>query len=320
MLGLGLSLLFTAEAFALTVSPIKLETVGNPGETVRGEVILLNEKDEEATYYSSFERFDAQGESGTPVFTTSTEGLTSWISIRESVTLQPLESVSVPYIINIPADAPAGGNFAAIFWNSYPPNAEGGAVSLGAKVGILLLLSISGEVTESGDLLEFGIENKQTNFATLPINFWYRFRNNGADRVKPSGTITVKNTFGVQAAQFNANPGDGNALPTQTRLITASWIETDRFGQEVKPPADQNFMSMALHELNHFRLGRYTATLNLEYGKEGKTASGKVAFLIIPWHALALTIPVIFTSLLLGIITLRRYNRWIIKRANEQKV
>jgi hypothetical protein len=313
-------ILTTQSTFALTISPVKLETVGDPGATITGEILLLNEEDQEITYYSSFERFDAEGESGNPVFSKGTEGLPTWITVRDSVTLKPRERIAVPYTVKIPLNANPGGNFAAIFWSTIPPNdLNTGEVGLGAKVGVLMLLRVSGDISEGGDLLEFGIKNGQTTFTTPPVDFWYRFKNTGADRVKPSGTVTVKNTFGLNAAQFNANPSDGNALPDSIRRLTTVWNDKDHWGNDVKPPEDKSFIAQAVYELKHFHLGRFTAKLHLEYGSEGKTTDAKVSFLIIPWHVLVLVLPILFVSLILGIILLKRYNRWIIKRANEQK-
>jgi hypothetical protein len=317
-LGAAFGILFTAHsAFALTVSPVKLETVGDPGTTITGELILLNEEDKEVTYYSSYERFDAEGESGNPVFSYATEGLPTWITVRDSVTLQPHERITVPYTIEIPLNATPGGNFAAIFWNSIPPNQlNPNEVALGAKVGILMLLRVSGDITEGGNLLEFGIENNQTFFTNPPVNFWYRFKNTGLDRVKPSGTVTIKNTFGIRAAQFNANPTDGNALPDSIRRLTTTWSDKDHWDKEVKPPENPSFLSQAWYEVQHFHLGRFTAKLHLEYGTEGKTTDAKVSFLMVPWHALALILPALFILLVLGIILVKRYNRWIIRRAH----
>ncbi|MFA5946461.1 MAG: hypothetical protein WC813_00365 [Patescibacteria group bacterium] len=312
-------LLLTQNAFALTVSPVKLETIGDPGKTITGEIILLNEEDKEITYYSSFERFDAEGESGNPVFSKVTEGLPTWITIRDSVTLGPHERLTVPYTVEIPNDAAPGGNFAAIFWNTVPPDElNTGEVALGAKVGILMLLRISGDILEGGNLLEFGIKHNQTFFTAPPVDFWYRFKNTGIDRVKPSGTVTIRNTFGLKTTEFNANPTDGNVLPDSIRRLTTYWNEKDSQGSEIKYPEELSFASQVKYELTHFHLGRFTAKLHLEYGTDGKTTDAKVSFWMIPWHALILIISALFVALVLGIIFITRYNRWIIKRAHAK--
>jgi len=319
-LGAILGLYISAQsAFAITVSPVKIEVSGDPGQTITGELELFNGETSDVTLYSSFEEFDAQGETGTPVFSTATEDLATWIQVSPSVTMKPLDRIKLPYRITVPTDATPGGHFAAIFWNNAPPSElDTNEVGVGSKIGILVLLKVSGEITEDGNFIGFGTENNQTFFTTPPVNFWYRFQNAGNDRVKPSGTILVKNTFGLKATEFNANPTDGNVLPQSIRRLTASWLEKDHWDKEVKPPEDKSFISLAKYEFQHFHLGRYTAKLHLEYGSEGKTADAKVSFLIIPWHALVIIIPVLFVLLILGIIFLKRYNRWIIRQAHAK--
>ena len=314
---LGGIFFWTNRAFALTVSPVKIEIDGNPGQTLTGDTYLINEENREITFYSSFEKFDAQGESGTPVFSPAASGLATWIQVPPSITLQPHAHVTVPYRITIPKNAIPGGNFAAIFWNTVPPaELDSTQVALGADVGILVLLRVSGDITEGGTLLSFGIENSQTFFTTPPVGLWYRFNNSGQDRVKPSGTITIKNTFGIKTAQFNANPTDGNVLPGSVRRLTSTWNDKDAWGNDLQPPEDKKFITLALYELKHFHLGRFSARLHLEYGSAGKTVDAKVSFFMVPWHALMLILPTLFILFILGIILIKRYNRWIISMAH----
>ena len=181
---------FTNQALALTVSPIKLELSGDPGKAVNGEFLLLNEQKEEKTFYASFENFEAQGETGAPNFVPGKEGLATWITAPARITLKPAEQKTVSFSIQIPKDADPGGHFAAIFLSTTPSQEQGGGqVAVGAKVGILVLLKVSGATKEGGGLLEFSSQNKQKFFSALPITFIYRFQNSGGDRVKPDGEI-----------------------------------------------------------------------------------------------------------------------------------
>ena len=113
-------LLLSSTASALTVSPVKLEISGDPGEIVKGEILLKNEKEGTKTFYSSFENFEATGETGTPTFIPAKEGLGTWIEAAPQITLEPGEQKKVPYTISIPEDADPGGHFAAIFLGYFP--------------------------------------------------------------------------------------------------------------------------------------------------------------------------------------------------------
>src|SRR3989344_49466 len=183
---------------ALTVSPVRMEITADPGQTVTGKLLLLNEQDGTKTFYSSFENFEPSGDSGAPRFIGAGDGLATWMEIDSKVTLESGKSIDIPYSITIPQNAEPGGYFAAIFFGSQAPGVQGGGeVSIGAKIGVLILLRVSGEVAEGGGLLEFITKEKNRFFSTLPISFFYRLNNTGGDRIVPSGEIKIKNIFQI---------------------------------------------------------------------------------------------------------------------------
>src|SRR5581483_7899599 len=138
-------LLFGNSVFALTVSPIKVEISGDPGQTLGGNITLINEEGQPQKFYSSFANFEAKGESGTPYFVPATSGLGTWISVASEVDLKPGEQKSLPYTITIPKGTPSGGYYAAIFWSTTPPVPVQGSdqqVSISGRLGILVLLTV----------------------------------------------------------------------------------------------------------------------------------------------------------------------------------
>ena len=70
-------------------------------------------------------------------------------------------------------------------------------------------------------------------------------------------------------------------------------------------------------EKENFALGRCEATLNLEYGNEGKIAKSSVVFWVFPWHLLLVSIIVFVILLLLLTLLIKKYNRWIVKKATK---
>src|SRR3989344_6620804 len=163
---------------ALTVSPVRMEITADPGQTVTGKLLLLNEQDGTKTFYSSFENFEPSGDSGAPRFIGAEDGLATWMQIESKVTLESGKSIDIPYSITVPKNAEPGGYFAAIFFGSQAPGVQGGGeVSIGAKIGVLVLLRVSGEVAEGGGLLEFIAKDSQRFFSTLPVAFVYRINN-----------------------------------------------------------------------------------------------------------------------------------------------
>ena len=126
------------QAEALTLSPVKVEVTGNPGQTLRGELDLMNEQSDTKTYFSSFENFEPSGDTGSPKFIGGGAGLATWMQTEPSFVIGNGQTLKIPYTITIPADAEPGGYFAAIFWGEDNPAAkQGGEVAIGGKLGVL---------------------------------------------------------------------------------------------------------------------------------------------------------------------------------------
>lgn len=310
------------EVAALTVSPVRIELTGDPGTVIEGELILTNEQEATRTFYSSSGNFEATGETGTPSFVPGEEGLATWIETASSITLGSGGEKEVPYTITIPQDADPGGHFAAIFWGTSPPKTEeGGQVSIGTKVGVLILLRVSGEIEEGGGVLEFSTKDKQKFFSSLPVTFTYRFHNSGDDRIKPEGEMTIKNIFGGTSAVLPANKSEGNILPQSIRKFEVSWEKTQNNKQQETSDKDikGGFFQDLKREWNNFALGRYTANLSLEYGASNEKARASFSFFVIPWRILTLAISFLIIAFLLLAKGIKKYNQWIIAKARALK-
>lgn len=303
-----ITFLTVSSASALTVSPARIELNADPGTTVANEFIVINEQEGEQTFYTSVENFEAQGESGTPNFTVSKEGFAGWVTAPEKVVLKKGEKIKIQFSINVPKDADAGGHFAAIFLSTVPPSTKGGEVSVGAKVGMLMLLRVSGDIKEGGGALSFGLKENKHFATTLPIDFVYRFNNTGNDRVNPVGNIVIKNIIGMETIRLNANPATGNILPSSTRRFDITW------GNNPALPASASFFSHVSYEMNNFAFGLYFADLSITFGASG-SSNNSLVFFVLPWHLLIVV--GIFLMILFLVLrsSLKRYNKFIIKQA-----
>lgn len=303
------SLVFSTQVHALTLSPAKVEMSGDKGKTISGEFLILNEQSNSMTFYTSAENFEAQGESGTPHFTQGDTGVASWIKVQEKVVLEKGEQKVVPFTITIPTDADAGGHFAAIFLSTTAPEISGGGqVSVGAKVGVLVLLRVSGEVSEKGGIVGFSSLDTKRVWSTLPIQFIYRFQNTGGDRIKPEGNVIIKNILGWEKETINANQAQGNILPNSTRKFDVIW------GGDIKE-VPQNFFGKALYQLKNFAFGVYKANVALTYGEKENKAHASYVVVVIPWQLLSLVFAVLIVGGFIGLKGIKKYNQWIIQKA-----
>lgn len=325
---IGFFVFLTGPVFALTISPVRMEISGDPGQTLRGEMELFNEQDEVKTFYSSTANFEARGESGAPYFLEEKTGLATWIRVQESVRLEPQERKTIPYSIAIPPGAEPGGHFAAIFWGQ-APQSQGGQVAIGGRLGMLILLSVTGETKEGkSGLVEFGVEGGRF-INSLPISFFYKFSNDGSERVKPSGELKIKNLFGFTTVTLDVNRGSGNVLPRSTRKFSVIWLEKNQEKSEVvslsaEEKEGQRFFAAVKNQWRNFALGPYKAELNLAYGKLSEAEANQKAqasyrFFVIPWQLLSLIIIILAIIGFLGFWGLKKYNRWIISKAAQMQ-
>lgn len=309
---------FVERAHALTVSPARLEIDGNPGSQLKVDMILSNDKDEDQTLYSSYANFEAQGETGTPSFVEGTTDLATWMLVPQTLTLAPFETKTIPLVINIPQSADPGGHFAAVFWSNQPPHTSNdGQVAIGAKLGILVLLRVNGNIPEAGSILSFDTRDGVHRFNALPVTFNYRFNNDGGDRVKPVGNIVIRNILGIKSTVVDGNPNQGNVLPHSIRRFETSWTK----GNTATQPQDQvkrGFWESVGYQWHNFAFGRYTATLALSYTSKNITSSATTHFWVFPWQLL-LVILVILLIVYFGFKKmLRSYNRMLIAQVREK--
>lgn len=302
---------FVLPAHALTISPAKLDITGDPGRTISSELELVNEQKETKTFYASFENFEASGESGAPHFIGGNAGLATWIQIQPQVTLQPGEKAIVPFHITIPKNTEPGGYFAAIFWGTQPVLGDGGGqVSIGGKLGLLILLRVSGEVKEGGGLLDFSLKNGKLS-SSLPVGFAYRINNTGGDRIVPIGEIRIKNMLRMTSATLPANASDGSVLPGSARKFETVWGAKLNGGEQDE---QIGFFGMARRQLTDFHFGPYTAALHLTWGSGNQVATASAYFFIIPWQLLI----IVMCFILFLLVFIKAYNRWLIAKITNK--
>ncbi len=303
-------------ASALTITPIRFEVKADPGQIVKEEVTLYNEHDTVEKLYVTYANFEATGENGNPTFVDAKDDLGTWMSTPAVATIAPKSSQIVPLTISVPRDASPGGHFAAVFWGTVPPNGNSNQVSIGAKTGVLVLLSVNGAVNVNGGIIEYGTKDHARVYTSLPIAFYYRFQNNGGDRVKPTGNIVMKDMVGLTAARVPGNPVDGNVLPDSTRRIETVWQGKD--GSTPVSDADQgNFFTKVGREWRNFAFGYYRANISLSYGTTNQVAVASLGLWVLPWHLTLFVLVVALVAWFLLRKGIKKYNRWVIARAGE---
>ncbi len=299
-----------AIASATTISPPVIEFDARPGDTIVDVIKLFNETAEEVTLTGEVRTFKALNETGAPSFLPPEEStdLATWLKLDEAtVTLPADERKDILFSINVPENAEPGGHFAGILWTpTGAPALEGSGVGITMKTGTLVLVRVAGDVNETGRLASFTADRASYNY--LPVNFSVRFENLGNVHLKPAGVIEIKNLLGRKVAALPVNGDLSNVLPESIRKFDATWQKT-----EVPLGASE-----WQREMDNFAWGKYTATLILDYGIDGQQTSASLAFWVFPWRVTLFYLAIAIIIILLIIIGIRSYNKWVIKKFSQQ--
>jgi len=293
---------------AVTVMPPILEDINlNPGESFKGSFKIRNETDSAHTYYLNAQNIAAVGEEGESTIFSEEESqidLSSWIQFEmPQLVLNVGETADVNFTINPPIDAEPGGHYASIFTSTTPTTGE--QIGLGEKTGVILLVTVSGDIRERAELVEYSISSGKTLYNRPPVEFLVRIKNFGNVHFKPKGEIAMNGWLG-EKAKISANPVGGNVLPNSIRALHPVW----------KGPAERGgFMEELKNEWNNFAFGRYNAHLEMEWGTNKEKMIGNVKFWVIPWRVLLVGLLGVIIILLL----IRGYNKSIVKRAQKKK-
>ncbi|CAN5130256.1 hypothetical protein BH11PAT4_BH11PAT4_1270 [soil metagenome] len=254
----------TTLADTVSVIPPRFELRGNPGDTIQEKLRIRNDSQQSITYAIQVEDFQAKDDQGGVDIIEDDSGndsykLASWITTDLTrVTVAAGEEKTLTATIKIPKSAEPGGHFATILIKRSGGEVSGGA-SVDSRIGSLILLRVSGAITESAAVDSFKAEESIAQYG--PVTFSLRTKNDGNVHVQPKGTIVIYNIFGREVTKIPLT--QANVLPGSARIVKTLWDEKNL-------------------------VGRYTATLQATYeqnsqpGVEPKTLTASTTFVVFP--------------------------------------
>lgn len=260
-------------ALSLSVSPTIFDMSANPTQNWTSFVRVINPNPYEIRVYANVVNFAPQGELGqgkfVPLIEEESKGKTiaEWIDVTaDEIVIPPEQTIEVPFIVNVPEDAPPGGHFAALLIGTKPPKEDKQTQVITSQiVTTLLFLRVTGDIDESGNIRSFRTTKKILE--QPQATFELRFENTGNVHILPQGEIRITNMWGQERGVIPINRSSlyGNVLPDSVRKYDFTW--TGEWS-----PSD---------------VGRYTAIASLAYGEDGrKFSSSEVTFWVIPWKIL----------------------------------
>ena len=240
----------------LRVSPPRFEIQGDPGQVIAQEIVVSNQGQSPLPITMTAAGFGAAGTTGNPQLDeTITTGVVAWTSISPKNFVLPAgESQTVTYIIEIPENAPPGGHYLTILAAISSGSSEGGTgITVGQRVGSLVLLSVSGDVVEKLEVSQFSAPSLA---AKGPIDLSLLVKNSGNVHLRPIGKITIKSMLGGDPVELIIEPQ--NVLPNSEREFKATWDVG-------------------------WKIGRYTAEYSALYGDSNAEVVRTASIIIFPW-------------------------------------
>lgn len=279
-----------AQVSNFTVRPFLFNENLQPRDVVTREVALTNDTSRKLNIYATVNEItlDTTGEIKefiSPVMTDRSLNATSWVEItRGRITLDPGESTTTPITFHVHSGAKPGDY--NVFVGFVDTNkrfiAEETALRGDAR-GIPVQITIGENLNTALAITKFKVPRFIFKESRRDIDF--RIANNGEVSEVPKGEIIFYNSRGEEVSSSLVN--------TEAEPVTP--------GEEMSYPN-----RVPIYET----IGRFTASVNINYGKNGQLSLYEsTEFFIIPWYWLLI--------LVLLIIIFSLFVTYLIKRAME---
>lgn len=225
MFGLNINTVF-AEGEAsesLVFGPTSQRISLEPGETYRGSIYISNPaySTEDAKYSLSVSPYGVSNENYDPVFdqkTTYTQ-IVDWITLDETEgSVKPNEKKDIGFTINVPYDAPAGGQYATIMAQDVTyqgQSASGDVLEITniTAIGSIIVADVAGETVEKGEILENSIPSF---LFTSPLTTNARVKNHGNVHTDAEYVLQVWPLFSNEEICTNEEKPDTDVVLPET--------------------------------------------------------------------------------------------------------
>lgn len=281
----------------LQISPIRHRLTMLPGESKTISIIVKNVTQGKLVAKVGLNDFESDGESGEPKILIDPKertpnSLEKFISGFADIELKSNESKEAKLTLTAPDKTPAGAYYGAVRFTAIPEGAndDDRKVTLNASVASLVLVEVSGDITESIQLLSVKAtkgKNAGSFFFTAPDQGAVSVKNTGNGFSQPFGRVSVTGMNNKEVFSYELNNKDprGNILPDSTRV----------FRDEIK---------------NIKNPGRYKITANISHGTGGQVLTIQSTFWYVPIWLLITILALIVGLIVLAYVFYRtRLNR-----------
>ncbi len=266
-------------ASAFTITPLRHTVVLDPGETKELPLFVINDEQQPLTISGEVDAFTIDSETGQAVFG-ATDEAADWVkTVGGQLRVEPGKHGELKFIISVPKDAVPGAHYLGTFAKHA---AGSGTVGVGARVGALLFLHVSGSVREELVRDDFSVSTQWLFFQ--PPRVFLQLHNQGTIHTVPEGEIHVVNARDTVIATAPLNPEGEVVYPGN------KWRQQYHFGK-----------------LPWTSIGPLTVRLQMQYGMTKQVISDQIRVWYLPTVVVG---PVLLFVLTFGFFVVRRLKKY----------
>lgn len=217
----------------LQVSPTKQRISLEPGTKYNSSFKVQNIGEGTFSYKAYATPFSVIDENYTSDYSThgTYSKIAEWITFdpaTETGTLEPNTEATVNFTVDVPKDAPAGGQYAAIMAETSDGSSEANNIRTVNRVGMILYASVAGDTKRSGSV----IENKIPGFIlNPPMTVTSLVENTGNVEATAEYTFKVWKLFDKETIYNNEDKkGTLDIMPGTKRFGTITWDGAPKLG------------------------------------------------------------------------------------------
>ena len=214
---------------AFTVTPMSNAIELKPGETYEGDILISNPEDSKNNFDFKVEvmPYGVIGNEYNADFTSSSKNteMVNWIKVENATgSIAPNEKTHIKYTITVPADAPGGGQYAALVIgkNDNETVSEGLGIHNVYSMASLIYAKIDGEIIREGEVLENSFPGFVTGF---PTNTNVMLKNDGNSHEPANIYLKIKNVLNGEIVYPKEGDSGGvteEIMPGTTRYFQKS--------------------------------------------------------------------------------------------------
>ena len=292
MLLTGSVLIGPVYAAGVSVTPLIIDHEGLPRDIIKGTFKITNPNHYKTTVFTVTKNIDtSKGEQKfiEPGEADHSSSLANWIDVSTKMyELQPNETKTVPYEINVNLRADKGVYHAVMFFPIGASRSEAESqISSAPQIAVNLTVGDEGK-----DRLQVGRFTGPGVVLGSHANFIATVNNTGNRVLKPTAEVRIYNRGGQEVGTIPVNESGDEVQPDQQREFSVDWTKAKGFG-------------------------RYKAQLVMEFGdKQFQTYQDSIYFWLLPWPVLLFLVMILFG---LGLLLAYTVNQMHIKRLRRQE-